>query len=362
MQMKKTIIVLLVLIILLTGLFIWKGFHHAIHLSGILENWLDEDNADQMLTIEIQQPGQNGNTWALTLDTFWTQNGTQRVYGMMTDGITAYLSGKNLYLDNGKAYALPDLSELKETINRLKLGLLLYGRVTKRDNTYQITMNTKELDLLATITINKTVRSMTINAVLPDETVVHITMTTQETQFHQIPESVLSAMEQAESEPPISLTEPLDVLLPASEKLLPLAGDLKMTISCGFLELSESMALNLQADRAVLSGNGQSLEMPIDLSEIPPFAMAALLLRDADFSQTADGALFTVIVPSDAATALLKTLVPQAADLGITLSDSTLILIITEQGPRSCTLTAKGWVPFMFSRIPVNVFAKLTIT
>ena len=50
MHMKKVLIVVLALTLLLGGLFFWKGGHHAIVLSEMVEEWLDEDTADQSLT------------------------------------------------------------------------------------------------------------------------------------------------------------------------------------------------------------------------------------------------------------------------------------------------------------------------
>lgn len=360
--MKKALIVLSVLILLLAGLFFWKGGHHAIYLSGVMEKWLDADAADQTLTIQIQQPSQASNHLTVTADSFWTDYADDRVFGLTAEGITAYISGKNLYFDTGKAYALPEMPELKHTLNRLSLGMLLYGRVTKSGDTYHIYMKTKELDLTASIIVDQTIQALTVKATLPDKTVLHTTISSKQTVPHPIPDSVMEAMDRAQTEQPMILTEPLEVLLPAAEGLLPLSGDLKLSISCGILELSESMQLNIQKEKAVLDQKGQTLEIPVDLSGLSPVAIAALLLREGEFTQSDDGAQFTIILSSDTATALLEALAPQAADLGITLGNSTLCLWITGERPTSARLTAKGSVPFLFTSIPVDFSAKLTIS
>ena len=56
MQMKKALIVILALVLILGGLFFWKGGHHALALADILEEWLDADDADQSLTLHVQIP------------------------------------------------------------------------------------------------------------------------------------------------------------------------------------------------------------------------------------------------------------------------------------------------------------------
>lgn len=371
--MKKFLIVLLVLVLLLAGLFFWKGGHHALFLADALDEWLDADSADQILTVQYQRPGfsvdsttgqlkQKLTQWTLTADSFWTEYADERVFGLSAEGITAYLSGTNLYLDTGKAYALPEVQPLKQTLKRLSMGLLLYGRVTKAGDTYHISMKTEELEL--SVSVDRTVSAVTVNAVLPDETIIDAALTTQETLPHPIPQSVADAMDRARTEPPMLLTEPLEVLLPAAEALLPLTGDLKLGVSCGILEVSETVQLTLQDGKAALTRKSKSLdlELPMDLSDLSPVAMAALLLREGEFTRSSDGAVFTVNLPADAATDLLEALVPQAADLGITLGDSVLTLCITADRLTSASLSAEGSVPFLFTTIPVDFSAELTVS
>ena len=371
--MKKFLIVTAVILAILLGLFLWKGGHHALFLANAVDEWLDMDHADQTLTLQYDRSNFLVNSatgqikpdteqWSLAADSFWTEYENERILGLTAEGITAYLSGRNLYLDTGKAYALPEMPELKESARRLALGMLLYGRVTKNGDTYHISMKTQELEL--TVTLDAAIRTVYAEALLPDHTKIRSTLTAKEPVPHPIPDAVVIAMERARSEAPMPLMEPLEVLVPAAAELMPLSGDLKLGVSCGILELSETVQLTVNDNGAALTRNGRSLELalPVQLSQLPPAAIAAMLLREGEFTRTLDGALFTVNLPADASTELLAALVPQAAELGIGLGDSTLVVCIAEGRMTSMSLTAEGSVPFLFTEIPVEFSAELTVT
>ena len=370
--MKRVLIVTAVVLAVLIGIFLWKGGHHALVLADVLDEWMDADSADQTLTVQYQRPSLSVNSttgkinqdttqFTLTAESFWTEYADDRVFGLTAEGITAYLCERNLYLDTGKAYALP---ELKQSLKRLSLGLIFYGRMTQTGDTYHISMKTEELDLSAAVTVDRTVRAVAVKVILPDTTIIDATLTCREPLPHPIPQSVADAMIRARMERPMSLTEPLEVIVPAAEGLLPLSGDLKLGISCGILELSETVQLTVQGDKAALTRRGKALdlEIPMDLSDLSPMAMAALLLRDGEFTRTDDGALFTINLPAEAATGLMEALVSQAADLGIIMGDSFLSIRITGTRLTSVTLTAEGSVPFLFTTIPVDFTAELTVT
>lgn len=349
--MKKFLIVLLVVVLILAGLFFYRGGHHALVLADSLDDWLDADCADQILTVDYQSS-------TLSLNSFWTEHNDERIFGLTAEGITAYLRGRNLYLDTGKAYALPEMPELKQSLNRLSMGLLLYGRVTKTGDIYQISMKTEELDL--DISTDRAFRNVTIKAALSDGTMIDAALASKDPVPHPIPQPVLESM--SRTEPPMSLSEPLEVLLPAAENLLPLAADLKLGVSCGILEVSETVQLTIQDGKAALIRKGIRLDLPMDLSALPPVAMAAVLLREGDFTRTGDGAVFAVDLPAEAATELLGALVPQAAELGITLGDSALNLYFSADHLDSASLAANGSVPFLFTTIPVEFSAVLTVS
>ena len=77
----------------------------------------------------------------------------------------------------------------------------------------------------------------------------------------------------------MSIMEPLEVLLPAFENLLPLEGDLDLGISCGILELSETVRLAVSDGNATITRDGIiiDLTLPGEVSELSPAAAALLL-------------------------------------------------------------------------------------
>lgn len=372
MRMKKLWIVISLLLILLAGLFFWKGGHHAIALSGLIEEWTDPDDADQAVSLRIQIPGGQINTengrygshiqeLTLTCDTFWTEYADRRLFGLTAEGISAYTDGKILYMDTGKAYALPDSKGLQDSVRKLAMGLLFHGRVTKNADTYQITMDTDALELEAEIKAEETLQEASIRAVLPDNTAFFISVTAKPASEHTIAKTILDAMVRANMEPPMSLTEPLEVLLPALEKLLPLEGDLTIGVESGILKLSERVILRMDAEKAELERRGVSAELSVDLSKLEPIPAALLLLRHGEFALDGSSAQITVTLPSDAAAELCTALIPQIDDLGMTFRESTAVLTVSGGALKHVTLTAGGTVPFLVTDIPLSFSAQLDI-
>lgn len=372
MRMKKYLILILVLMLVLSGFFLWKGGHHAIFLSDALEEWLDADQADQSLTLQFSRGGfytddaagqvrPKVDQWIVTADTFWTEYGGDEVYGLTVGGITAYLREGVLYMDTGKAYTLPDLYKWSAQARRLALGILLHGRVTKNGNTYHLSMKTEELDLSASVTVDRAIQNLTVQAVLPDEAVLHATLTPKTTQSHPIPQPVSDAMVLAQMERPMSLAEPLEILLPALEDLLPLSGQLELGIASGILELSETVELTIRDGNVSIARGGIQMDLSADLSRFSPAALGLLALRSGTFTRQGDLATVELSIPGDATAALTESLIPQAAGLGITYDDSTLTLSITNGQLTGASIKAGGSVPFLFTTIPVRFTANLTI-
>ena len=58
--MKRKLIIVgavfLVLIVILGGLFFWKGGHHALYLADMLEDWLEADTGAAAVTFQLQRP------------------------------------------------------------------------------------------------------------------------------------------------------------------------------------------------------------------------------------------------------------------------------------------------------------------
>ena len=370
--MKKVMIVLLTLSVIAAGVFFWKGGHHALAMAEILEEWLDADNADQLLTVQVQTPGFETDAstgriepkvrqWSLSGDSFWTEYADRRIFGLCVQGITAYTDGRTLCMDSGQAYSLPELSVLRQKAERLVMGLLLHGRVTKSGDTYRLVMDTDELELDVSVTADQVVQAASVIAIMHDGTAVRISLTAKEPTLHPIPLEISDTMVHSVMEPPMSIMEPLEVLLPAFENLLPLEGDLDLGISCGILELSETVRLAVSDGNATITRDGIiiDLTLPGEVSELSPAAAALLLLRDGQFTLKEDTADLSVSLSGDTTSALLEALVPQAAGLGITLESSTLSLQIHDGRLASAAISADGAVPFLITTIPVTFSAVL---
>lgn len=371
--MKKVLIVLLVLALCLTGLFFWKGGHHALAVAEILEEWLDSDNADQTLTLQFTKTGfyaddsadlirPKVDQWTLTADTFWTEYGDDAIFGLSAGGITSYLRRGILYMDTGRAYSLPDLSSLSQQAGRLTAGLLLYGRITKNGDTYNLTMETEELDLSASVTADRTLRTLSVMAAFADASTVRATLTPTVPQPHPIPQQVSDAMVLARMEQPMSLTEPMEVLLPALQDLLPLSGDLELGISSGILELNETVSLTIDQQKATLSRGGIQVDLTADPGSLSPAALGLLALRNGSFSRQGDLTTIAIVLPGDTTAALAEALVPQAKGLDITFDESSLELTIAGSKLTGAAIRAGGSVPFLFTTIPLTFTANLTVT
>ena len=370
--MKKLLTVFLVLVLIAGGVFLWKGGHHAIVLSQAIEEWLDTDDADQSVTLQIQRPGFAAGEDTLlprveqlsfSADTFWTEYNDRPLFGLTAQGITACTDGKNLFLDTGKAYALPELTKLRKSARELAVGMLFHGRVTNNGGKYRIDMDTEELELHAVFAADRTIRAATVTAVLPDETALSISMQTKEPAPHAIPQPMLDAMVLADMEKPLPITEPLEILLPALQNLLPLQGNLTLGVECGILNLSETAVFLMDAEKAELqrSGTTVTLPLPAELSRANPAALTLLLLRSADFTRGGSSAQFDLTLPAEATGKICSALVPQLADLGITFGESRAILTISDAELTGVSMTAEGEVPFLITSIPISFKAELSI-
>ena len=373
MQMKKLLIVLLTLILILGGIFIWKGGHHAIVLADAVEEWLDADDADQSLTLMVQMPDYQVNgagelephirQLSLTAETFWTEYADRTIFGVAAQGMTAYTDGKNLYMDTGRAYALPQLGELKKDAGRLALGLILHGRVTKNGDSYHIEMKTEELELYADLTADRVLQNANVTLMLNNEMSVIASMTALPAASHAIPKTVTEAMVLAQMESPMSLEEPLNILLPAMDGLLPLDGDLTLGVECGILELSETVKLRMDETSAEIQRKGVTvtLDLPMEPSTLEPLGAVLLLLRNGDYQANDNGATVTLTLPPEETASICAMLVPQTEGLDLSFEESKLSLTIAGGKLQNVTLTAGGSVPLIVTTIPLTFHAELQI-
>lgn len=374
MQMKKVILFSLAVILILGGLFFWKGGHHGLMLADVMAQWLDADQADQAVTLQLHYPDarvdpdtgkllSHEKTLSLHVDTFRTEYADRNLCGMTVQGMTVFTDGKNLYMDTGKAYALPQMPELKRTARRLALGMLLHGRITKTGDIYTLSMKTDELELNADITVDQGFHGLTLTALIPEKGTLTATMTTMPATAHPIPREVSDAIVQAKIEAPPSIMDPLEILLPALENLLPLQGDLTLGVECGILDLEETVQFRMDQEAAQIERRGTlvSIDLPDELSGADPALLGLLLLRNGSFLREGELTRFEINLSPEAATALLKSLVPQAAGLGIGMECSTLSLDIQSDRLSSASIRADGSVPFLITTIPVTFTLQLTV-
>ena len=373
MRMKKVLIVILALVLVLGGLFFWKGGHHAIFLSEIMEEWLDEDTADQSLTLMLMKPditvddrGQAKpvvRQMTLNADTFWTEYHDRPLFGLTAQGMTAWTDGKNLYMDTGKAYALPELSQVRKSLRELAVGMLFRGRVTKQNDTYSVTMKTEELELYVDITADTRVQAVNLTVILPDETAVKLSLTSKDPVSHPVPQEVADAMVHAKMEPPMDIREPLELLIPALEELQPLDGDLTLGVESGILKLEETVKLRLSSEKAELERKGVivTLDLPVEPAALEPVGAALLLLRNGDFLISGRDAEIKVTLPPETTGQLCAALVPELGNLGMTFGESKAVVSIQDGSLSAVTLTASGEVPFLVTTIPLSFHAELNI-
>ena len=373
MRMKKALIVILALILILGGLFVWKGGHHAIFLSEILEEWLDEDTADQSLTLMLMKPditvddrGQAKpvvRQISLNADTFWTEYADRTLFGLSAQGMTAWTDGKNLYMDTGKAYALPELTQFRKDLRELAVGMLLHGRVTKQNDTYSLTMKTEELELDVDIIADNRVQAVNLTAVLPDDTAVQFSITAKDPVSRPVPQPVADAMIHAKMEPPTDIREPLELLIPALEGLLPLEGDLTLGVESGILKLEETVKLRLSSEKAELERKGVivTMDLPVEPAALEPVGAALLLLRNGDFIISGRDAEINITLPPETTGLLCAALVPEIGNLGMTFGESKAVVSIQDGALSTVTLSAAGEVPFLVTTIPLSFRAELNI-
>ena len=170
-------------------------------------------------------------------------------------------------------------------------------------------------------------------------------------------------MVHAKMEPPMPIQEPLELLVPALEQLLPLEGDLTLGVESGILKLEESVKLRLGSEKAELERKGVivTLDLPVEPAAMEPLGAALLLLRNGEFSITGTDAEIEVTLPPETTGQVCAALVPEIGNFSMTFGESQAVISIREGKVSEITLTAAGEVPILVASIPLSFHAYLNI-
>jgi hypothetical protein len=213
------------------------------------------------------------------------------------------------------------------------------------------------------ITADTRVQAVNLTVILPDDSCVQLSLTAKDPVSHPIPQEVADAMVHAKMEPPMDIREPLELLIPALEELLPLEGDLTLGVESGILKLEETVKLRLNSEKAELERKGVivSLDLPVEPAAQEPVGAALLLLRNGDFLISGSDAEIAFTLTPDATGQLCAALVPELGNLGMTFGESRAVVSIREGKMSQITLSAAGEVPFLVTTIPLSFRAELNI-
>lgn len=374
MKMKKAMIVLLIVLlvmtILLAGLFFWKGGHHAIRLVGIMDEWLEADEADSTLSLDLSglEPGSDGkrspkhDAPPLEASLFWTEYSDEHLFGLTVEEVTTWTDGKNLYMESGASYALPSFSALKAPARKLMLvSFLLFGRVTRDDDTYRICMTCGGLEVNVDIVADRSLEAINASIELPDGTGIAGSLVTGPKQSHDVPREISDAIVRAEMAPPAPLGEPISILFPAFENLLPLHGELTLTVEGSIDEIAETMDFTMDRQAIELEEDGElvTIDLPAELAGADPSLLSLLILQYGSYDFDDDTAEFVIKLEKDATTMLCNTLAPQISDRNIEFHESEITLTIEDGVLTSVNLSADGDVSLVFETTPVCFEAEL---
>ena len=136
-------------------------------------------------------------------------------------------------------------------------------------------------------------------------------------------------------------------------------GELKLSVDCGILSISDAGTLHITQEQMVLKRRDTELTFP--MQDVQPLPAALLLLRHGDFSIDGQDAAVTVLLPPETTTALCTALVPQIKDLGMTFPESRATLTIVGGKVTGADLRVEAEVPFLVTTIPLTFTAELNI-
>lgn len=162
----------------------------------------------------------------------------------------------------------------------------------------------------------------------------------------------------------MAIAEPLEVLLPAMEGLLPLKADVTLAVECGILTISENVGLTVDDAGAELIRSAEAfpIHLPEGLENIDPLFAGLAILRSGSFSREGDRSEFRIMLPAEETAELVCQLIPQVESLGLTFTESEAVLTITEGKLTDVSIRANGEIPFLVTTIPLSFTAEADIT
>lgn len=345
--MKKILASLLTILLLLAGLFLWKGGHHALSMASELARWAEEDASDQKFQLTLDDITIEGSS-------FWMDRSGDRVYGITVDEFTLWLRNSVVYTDTGKAYSLPSPEADPQA---LLWSALLKGRITREDSLRQLTLEQDSVQMTGTM---DDFGNITLDVQWGQESDAHhlsVSLQRRDTQAHTIPQNVLDAMVRADMEPPISILEPLEAVGPALAALTQMEADVTLAVECGIINLSEQLELTAGPDGLVLKRSGVEIQLPLnrtlDASAAPELVL--LFLRNGDFMRTDTGAQLSLQIPGDSITGMMEAMIPQISGMGVSYDDATVSLFISGDQLETVSMEAGGSVPFLITEIPIRI-------
>ncbi len=349
--MRKLFAVLGVLLLLVTGLFFYKGGYHALAVLPKLEGLLSQDSGSYLAEVHV-----NGDEAVFQSPLQWEGSGEKRIWSLPEYGV--YVQEEILVLDNGKAYEL----EMPELPDNLLWGLVLHGRMTRgNDGQYAFNAEADGWSLNVRITCPEKVDNADLQLTYPGGT-LGLFLAPEDTPPAPVSQTVRDALVLANMEEPMELSEPLKALTPLME-LDSLAADVTLGVECGLLNLTESARLTVENGNCTVTRQGVEFEIALgeNGTAFNPLPLGLALLKYGEYTPTESGAIFQIDLPTAETEAICAQLVPQLADLGLTFNTASATLTVGREKLQSLTLTAGGTVPFLFSDIPIGFTADIQV-
>lgn len=359
MRMKKVLIgllaVVLVLILAAAGFFFWKGGHHALYLWSTARELLESEASTHNVKVNIEG-------MELSAEAFWLDREGGRVYGLESGAFGVYLQDQVVYMGSGIAYTLPPAESDPVPLWKLIAGAAIYGQVSKEGDHYRFHMEVPEMGLSAEVTTDASLENISFSGCFPvSGTPIHLqAQVAHVDEPPTIPKQVSDAMVLAAFEPPMLLTEPMEAARTATRDLLPLTAELKLGVSCGILEHSETVAFTMDTKKAELEREGiiVTFALPPELSMVPTEILSLFVLHSGEYHELDGVTLFRFWIPEDMTAQLCTALVPQVEDMGITFQSSEALLAIVDGRLATVQITAEGSVPVFFTSIPLSFLAE----